>query len=147
MWDFQLRQISLPRQFENSIIAKILKKQEIQKAKNRQSVAVKTAEKERELSLAQVDADLVRAQAIQKGDISIAKQDADGQALLVQTYGRSIAKQDADGQALLVQTYGKSIAKQDADGQALLVQTYGKYEDVKEIIPERVTLRAKPLAP
>lgn len=86
LWDFQLRQISLPAAFETAVVNKILRKQERQKARNQQQVEVKKAEKQKEIDLAEADAGLVNALATEEGRINIDKQAADGQANLTIAY-------------------------------------------------------------
>ncbi|CAD7943398.1 unnamed protein product [Amoebophrya sp. A25] len=86
MVDFQLRKVGLPAEFDAVVIEKLLKKQQRQKARNRQEVAVRQAQKNLKLALADYDADLVLEMARQEGSVRVAKEETDGEAALTRKY-------------------------------------------------------------
>ncbi|CAD7963371.1 unnamed protein product [Amoebophrya sp. A120] len=100
MVDFQLRKISLPSAFDEAVIAKLLKKQRRQKARNRQQVSIRQAQKNLVTALADADAALVLEMARQEGTIKVAKERTDGESALIRRYA-TLYKEFADGMGWL----------------------------------------------
>lgn len=89
LYDFQLREISLPPGFEHAILQKILYLQEQKAAQNQQEVEVKESEIVQKNSEADADKSFVLSEAAYSGDIAIEKEKSEGEARVIGAYAEA----------------------------------------------------------
>lgn len=89
LYDFQLREISLPGEFEQSILQKILYLQEQKAAQNQQEVAIKESQITQKDKEAEADKSFVVQEAHKTGDIRIDKERSEGEARVISTYAQA----------------------------------------------------------